>query len=121
MSEVDDRDLPPGWNSAQWLVSGRVQGVGFRYHVLQSAHRFGIIGDVRNLRDGRVEGRLLLGAHPRLPKGSRAGREQEGHRNQQQHRNAELLNMLGRRPSVRSPPKSPILAAVSRRNHEACP
>ena len=55
MSEVDDRELPPGWTRAQWLVSGRVQGVGFRYHVLQSAHRFGVLGDVRNLPDGRVE------------------------------------------------------------------
>ena len=55
MSEVDDRDLPPGWTSAQWLVSGRVQGGGFRYHVLQSARRFGISGDVRNLPDCRVE------------------------------------------------------------------
>ena len=55
MSEVDDRDLPPGWTSAQWLVSGRVQGVGFRYHVLQSARRLGISVDVHNLPDGRVE------------------------------------------------------------------
>lgn len=55
MSEVNDRDLPPGWTSGQWLVSGRVQGVGFRFHVLQSAHRLGIVGDVRNLSDGRVE------------------------------------------------------------------
>lgn len=55
MSEVEERDLPPGWTSAHWLVSGRVQGVGFRYHVLGSAQRFGVFGDVRNLRDGRVE------------------------------------------------------------------
>jgi acylphosphatase len=55
MSEVDDRELPPGWTCAHWLVSGRVQGVGFRYHVLQSAHRAGVLGDVRNLADGRVE------------------------------------------------------------------
>jgi acylphosphatase len=55
MSEVDDRDLPPEWTCAQWRVSGRVQGVGFRYHVLQSARRFGVLGDVCNLPDGRVE------------------------------------------------------------------
>jgi acylphosphatase len=80
MSEVDDRDLPPGWNSAQWLVSGRVQGVGFRYYVLQSAHRLGVFGDVRNLRDGRVEVRAqgpgdqvegLLASVRRGPPGAR--------------------------------------------------
>ena len=34
---------------------GQVQGVGFRYTVLRSAHRFRVTGFVRNLRDGRVE------------------------------------------------------------------
>ena len=59
MSEVDDRGPKPGWTSAHWLVSGRVQGVGFRYHVLHSARRFGVLGDVRNLADGRVEIRAM--------------------------------------------------------------
>jgi acylphosphatase len=36
--------------------SGHVQGVGFRFMVLQSAHRFpGVTGFVRNLPDGRVQ------------------------------------------------------------------
>ena len=39
----------------RWLVSGRVQGVGFRWYVLQAARRCGAGGDVRNLPDGRVE------------------------------------------------------------------
>ena len=39
----------------RWLVTGRVQGVGFRWFVLQAARRLGISGDVRNLRDGAVE------------------------------------------------------------------
>ena len=37
------------------FVSGRVQGVGFRYYVYYSAQKFPISGFVRNLSDGRVE------------------------------------------------------------------
>jgi acylphosphatase len=40
------------------FVSGRVQGVGFRYFVTRCARAAGIAGYVRNLRDGRVEFRL---------------------------------------------------------------
>ena len=35
--------------------TGRVQGVGFRYHTLQVAKEFELSGFVRNLADGRVE------------------------------------------------------------------
>ena len=34
--------------------SGRVQGVGFRYHTLQIAKEFDVSGFVKNLPDGRV-------------------------------------------------------------------
>ena len=44
-----------GERTVRWLVSGRVQGVGFRYFVLHNARRIGLEGDVRNQRDGRVE------------------------------------------------------------------
>ena len=37
------------------LVSGRVQGVGFRYWTKTEAEALGIRGFVRNLDDGRVE------------------------------------------------------------------
>jgi acylphosphatase len=39
----------------RYLVSGRVQGVGFRYFVQDAAVREGVSGYVRNLPDGRVE------------------------------------------------------------------
>jgi len=45
-------------NSHQRLhakVKGRVQGVGFRYYVLGAASEIGLVGWVRNRRDGSVE------------------------------------------------------------------
>ena len=37
------------------MISGRVQGVGFRYFTQNAAAREGVTGWVQNLPDGRVE------------------------------------------------------------------
>jgi len=39
----------------RYIVSGLVQGVGFRYFAFRRAHERGVVGYVRNLPDGRVE------------------------------------------------------------------
>lgn len=39
----------------RYVVSGLVQGVGYRYFVWQRAQERGLTGYVRNLPDGRVE------------------------------------------------------------------
>jgi acylphosphatase len=39
----------------RFLVTGRVQGVGFRWFVVRQAESLGLSGWTRNRRDGRVE------------------------------------------------------------------
>ena len=39
----------------RFVISGRVQGVGFRYFTQNAAVREGVAGWVQNLPDGRVE------------------------------------------------------------------
>lgn len=41
--------------SCRFLVTGQVQGVGFRWFVARHARELGLAGYARNLPDGRVE------------------------------------------------------------------
>jgi acylphosphatase len=41
--------------TSRFLVSGMVQGVGFRWFVARHARTLGLAGYARNLADGRVE------------------------------------------------------------------
>ena len=73
----DDRE------SRRYLISGRVQGVGFRWFVEREAATLGIGGWVRNREDGRVEvmatgtREQLNTLHGRLREGPRAARVDE--------------------------------------------
>ncbi|MEC9485355.1 MAG: acylphosphatase [Candidatus Izemoplasma sp.] len=39
----------------KYLLTGRVQGVGMRFFVRQTARRLGVKGSVKNLSNGKVE------------------------------------------------------------------
>ena len=47
--------VSPNMVCVKGFVSGRVQGVGFRYFVSRHADESKVCGFARNLRDGRVE------------------------------------------------------------------
>ena len=66
--------------AVRWLVSGRVQAVGFRHFTRLEAERLGVAGTVANLPDGRVEivaaadATSLAALELRLREGPPAGR-----------------------------------------------
>lgn len=41
--------------TAKFVISGEVQGVGYRWFVARHSRRLGLHGHARNLDDGRVE------------------------------------------------------------------
>jgi acylphosphatase len=47
--------LPEGWRSVRLVITGRVQGVSYRYWTVTEATARGVDGWVRNRRDGSVE------------------------------------------------------------------
>jgi acylphosphatase len=47
--------LPEGWKTVRLKISGRVQGVSYRWWTVGEATKRGLNGWVRNRRDGSVE------------------------------------------------------------------
>jgi acylphosphatase len=47
--------MPSAMMARRLVIRGRVQGVGFRYAMLEAAASRGVTGWVRNRRDGSVE------------------------------------------------------------------
>jgi len=50
--------LPEGWKTVRLKISGRVQGVSYRWWTVGEATKRGLDGWVRNRRDGSVEALL---------------------------------------------------------------
>ena len=67
-------------NAVRWIVTGRVQGVSYRYFTEQAARELELTGWVRNLPDGSVEVQVagddavLERFRQRLQEGPRFGR-----------------------------------------------
>ena len=72
--------MPTDTQTKQFVVRGRVQGVGFRWFVEREAKTLGISGWVRNNSDGSVQVLAtgtrdqLFGLRSRLQQGPRAAR-----------------------------------------------
>lgn len=47
--------MPSEKQARRFFISGRVQGVGYRYFAATAAEQIGVAGYAKNLLDGRVE------------------------------------------------------------------
>jgi acylphosphatase len=55
MAQAQPRKAAGDWVRAHVWISGKVQGVGYRFSTCDTATLLKVYGWVRNLRDGRVE------------------------------------------------------------------
>ncbi len=83
----------------RWLVSGRVQGVGFRYFVQAKAAELALTGWARNLDDGRVE--VYAGGTPET--------QRSGRRSSPGPRISDVRNVEEKEDVVQRPPDFPFV------------
>jgi acylphosphatase len=56
--QASSKPLHQKYLRAVVLVSGKVQGVGYRYWTREEARAMQLVGSVRNMSDGRVEAHI---------------------------------------------------------------
>lgn len=85
----------------RYIITGRVQGVGFRWFVEREASAIGVCGWVRNNDNGSVEvlasgsDEQLAKLRTRLKEGPRASRVDEVQESQEQEQHAPSFRIEG--------------------------
>ncbi|WKC87607.1 acylphosphatase [Borreliella japonica] len=65
----------------QYFISGKIQGIGFRFFTEQIANNIGLKGFVKNLNDGRVEIVAFFNTKEQIKKFEKLLKNGNGHSN----------------------------------------